>query len=126
MNKHVIVSDDAPKAIGPYSQGIALDSFCYFSGQIPLCPQTMEIVGDNVTDQTKQVIQNIDALLKSENLTANNVVKCTVFLTDLKNFDTMNKVYAEYFVSEQPARSCIEVSALPKGSLVEIEIIAHR
>ncbi len=124
--KRIIVCENAPKAIGPYSQGVNINDFYYFSGQIPLDPTTMQLVESDIAIQTKQVIANIDAMLKNEGLTADNVVKSTVFLTDLSNFDAMNAIYATYFTTNQPARSCIEVSALPKGSLVEIEIIAHK
>lgn len=124
-NKTIIATKNAPSAIGPYSQGVKVNDLFYFSGQIPLNPQTMEMTGTDIAGQTTQVLKNIDALLTSQNLTKENVIKTTVFLSDLKNFEAMNKIYADYFNSNPPARSCVEISRLPKDALVEIEVIAH-
>ncbi|MCL2862063.1 MAG: RidA family protein [Firmicutes bacterium] len=126
MSKRTISIKEAPAAIGPYSQGIALENVIYFSGQLGLDPSTMKMVDGGIENEAKQVIKNIDALLKSENLTAKNVVKTLVLLTDMADFATVNKVYAEYFGAEPPARSCFAVKQLPLGGLVEIEFIAVR
>ncbi|MCL2848269.1 MAG: RidA family protein [Firmicutes bacterium] len=124
QNKKIIATNTAPKAIGPYSQGIQINNFFYFSGQIPLCPISSKIVEGGIVPQTKQVLKNIDALLKSQNLTSENVIKTTVFLIDLNDFSTVNAEYATYFNTNPPARSCVQVCRLPLDSLVEIEIIA--
>lgn len=124
-NKWKIVNtDNAPKAIGPYSQGIAANGFVFFSGQIAIDPATGKFNEGDVVIQTKTVLKNIDALLKSQNLSLQNVIKTTVFLTDMSDFATVNQIYGEYFAGHCPARSCVEVSKLPLGALVEIEVIA--
>ena len=123
--KKVIASTEAPAAVGPYSQAIALGNFLFAAGQIPLDPVTNELVGTDVTAQTERVCQNIAAVLKANGMTFANVVKTTVFLTDLANFAAMNAVYSRYFSEPFPARSTIQVAALPKGANVEIEVIAH-
>jgi len=122
--KQPISTPTAPAAIGPYSQGVKAGDFIFFSGQIPLCPHSSKIVDGGIKEQTAQVLKNIDALLKSQNLTSDSVVKATVFLTDLNDFSAVNELYANYFSTNPPARSCIQVCKLPMGSLVEIEIIA--
>ena len=124
--KRIISIADAPAAVGPYSQGVALQNLVFFSGQIAIDPKVGKLIDGDVVAQTKQILKNIDNLLKSEGLTAENVVKTTVFITDITKFATVNAAYAEYFSSNPPARSCVEVSALPLGALVEIEIIAAR
>jgi len=124
--KKIISTTTAPAAIGPYSQGVQIGDFYYFSGQIPLSPATGKIVDGGIEAQTKQVLQNIDSLLKSQNLTAEDVIKTTVFLLDLNDFATVNQEYATYFDTNPPARSCIQVARLPLDSLVEIEVIAHK
>lgn len=120
----VVNTPDAPKAIGPYSQGIELKKLVFFSGQIAINPQTGELNGNDFASQTKQILKNIDALLACKGMTAANVVKTTVFLTDMSKFGEVNAEYANYFTFEPPARSCVAVSALPMGALVEIEVIA--
>ena len=122
--KKVIASTEAPAAVGPYSQAIALGNLLFAAGQIPLDPSTGEIVGTDVTTQTERVCQNIAAVLKANDMTFANVVKTTVFLVDLANFAAMNAVYSKYFPEPFPARSTIQVAGLPRGSQVEIEIIA--
>lgn len=122
--REVIITPDAPKAIGPYSQGIELKKLIFFSGQIPVDPKTGELAGNDYASQTRQVLKNIDALLASKGLNASNVVKATVFITDMSKFGEVNAEYASYFSFEPPARSCVAVSALPMGALVEIEVIA--
>ncbi|MCL2087104.1 MAG: RidA family protein [Oscillospiraceae bacterium] len=117
----------APAAIGPYSQAIAIEGLSgglvYTSGQIPLSPVTGEVVGDDITTQAKQVMSNLKAILNEAGCDFNDVVKTTCFLTNMNDFAAFNEVYAECF-TEKPARSCVEVSALPKGVLVEVESIA--
>lgn len=122
--KTIVRTDRAPAAIGPYSQGVRVGNLFFFSGVIPLDPDTGALVGADAAEQTAQVLQNIRALLASQGLSPQNVVKTTVFLTDIAAFGAVNDVYASLFDSEPPARSCVEVSALPKGALVEIECIA--
>ena len=126
-NHQVIRTNQAPAPVGPYNQAIATNGKMIFvAGQIALDPQTGEIVGaGNVEKQTQQVMANIEAILKAADASWNNVVKTSVFLTDLQNFSTMNQVYAQYFdQATAPARACVEVSRLPKDVLVEIECIA--
>ncbi|MCE2615479.1 MAG: RidA family protein [Phocaeicola sp.] len=124
--KKVIFTDKAPKAIGPYSQGIEVNGFLFFSGQIPIVPATGEFAEGGIKGQTKQVFENIKNLLASEGLTTANIIKTTVFLADMDLFTDMNEVYATYFDSAYPARSAVAVKKLPKGALVEIECIAAR
>jgi len=122
--KKVIATSDAPKAVGPYSQAIALSNLLFCAGQIPLDPATGDLVGTDVTAQTERVCQNIAGVLRANGMTFANVVKSTVFLTDLANFAAMNAVYEKYFVEPFPARSTIQVAGLPRGAMVEIEVIA--
>jgi 2-iminobutanoate/2-iminopropanoate deaminase len=124
MPRTIISTADAPKAVGPYSQAVAVGKLLFCSGQIPLKPATGELIEGDVTDQTTQVLENLGAVLRANRMTFANVVKTTVFLTDLGDFAAMNHVYAIYFPSRQPARSTIQVAALPKGARVEIEAIA--
>jgi 2-iminobutanoate/2-iminopropanoate deaminase len=124
--KKVIYTNRAPSPVGPYSQAIAAQGeFIFMAGQIPLNPDTGEIVGEgDISAQTRQVMANIEAILREAGVSWVNVVKTTVFLHDLTNFTPMNQVYAEYFPENPPARACVEVSRLPKDVLVEIECIA--
>lgn len=127
MSKKVIRTEKAPAPVGPYNQAIATSGQMLFvAGQIPLNPQSGEIIGaGDITAQTKQVMSNIEAILTEAGANWNNVVKTSVFLTDLANFSPMNQVYAQYFPEDTaPARACVEVSRLPKDVLVEIECIA--
>lgn len=126
MANKKIQTDLAPKAIGPYSQAIDLGDLVFVSGQIPLDPKTMEVVGDSIEDQTTQVMKNLEAILAEANLTFTNVVKFTIYLTDLADFDTINKTYAQFLTEPYPARATIEVSKLPKNVKVEIDLIAKR
>jgi 2-iminobutanoate/2-iminopropanoate deaminase len=125
-NKKVIGSPNAPKAVGPYSAGIQTDSFVFLSGQLGLEPNSGVLVEGGVEAQTKQALSNLQSVLQSNGLGMENVVKTTVFLQDMNDFAKMNAVYAEFFKSDPPARSTIQVAALPKGGLVEIEAIALR
>jgi 2-iminobutanoate/2-iminopropanoate deaminase len=125
MSCSAINSPDAPPAIGPYSQGIHAGSFVFLSGQIPLVRDTGEFVAGGIREQTEQVIANITALLKSQNLKLSDVVKATVFLADMNEFTAMNEVYAKHFTGTPPARSTVQVARLPRDARVEIEVIAQ-
>jgi len=124
--KTVISSSNAPKAIGPYSQAIAASQgkTIYLSGQIPINPSVGDITASDIQSQTKQVILNLSNVLKEAGGNLSNIVKTTVFLTDMSEFSAMNEVYASFFTGECPARSTVEVSKLPKNAKVEIEAIA--
>lgn len=122
--KKIISTKDAPAAIGPYSQAVRTGSMLFCAGQIPLDPQSGQIVSQDISDQTRRVMENIGAVLKAEQLTFSDVVKTTVFLTDFADFQTVNEIYGSYFKDQPPARSTVQVSALPKGARVEIEVIA--
>ncbi|WP_428770211.1 RidA family protein [Treponema sp. HNW] len=123
MNEKVNTSK-APAAIGPYSQGIRSGNFLFTSGQIPLSPETGEVIGTEITEQTKQVLQNLKAVLEAGESSLDSVLKTTCFLSSMADFAAFNKVYSEFF-TEKPARSCIAVKDLPKGVLVEVEAIAE-
>jgi 2-iminobutanoate/2-iminopropanoate deaminase len=125
MSRRIIATPDAPKAVGPYSQAVAVGNFLFCSGQIPLDPVTGELLKEDVTAQTTLVLENLRAVLAANGMTFAHVVKTTVFLIDLADFAAMNGVYASYFPSQQPARSTIQVAALPKAARVEIEAIAY-
>lgn len=122
--KKVISTKKAPQAIGPYSQAIEVNNVMYLSGQIPLIPETGEMENGDIVAQTTQVMKNIGAVLEANGLSYKNVVKTTVFLTDLNDFTAVNEIYAKYFTKKEPARSCVQVADLPKGAKVEIESIA--
>jgi len=124
MGKRVIHTDRAPKAIGPYSQAIQAGNFLFLSGQIPLDPKTGELVKGDIRQQTRQVLENIKGVLESQKLGMENVVKITIFLKDIGNFNQVNEVYATYFPSSPPARSTVEVARLPRDADIEIEAIA--
>lgn len=121
-----VFTSKAPAPVGPYSQAVRVGPWLVCSGQIPLDPKTSQIVGADIAEQTQQVMENIKAVLMSEGILIKNVVKSLVFLTDLKNFSEFNQVYEKYFQDYKPARSCVEVSALPKSVLVEIEVWAYK
>jgi len=122
--KKIISTSEAPAAIGPYSQAVRVGSTIYCAGQIPLDPKSGQIVSGDMAAQTRRVLDNIAAVLKAEGATFENVVKTTIFLTDLGDFQTVNEIYGSYFKQQPPARSTVQVSALPKGANVEIEVIA--
>ena len=122
----VIATKNAPAAVGPYSQAIDCGDTVYCSGQIPLDPQTGAVVEGGLEAQAHQMFRNVKAVLAEAGLGLENVVKTTVFMTDLGQFGALNAIYAEYFAEPYSARSCVEVSALPKGVLVECEVIARR
>jgi len=122
--KKIISTNEAPAAIGPYSQAVRSGNFLFCSGQIPLDPKSGKIVSGDIAAQTRRVLDNIAAVLRAEGLTPDAVVKTTIFLTDLRDFQTVNEIYGSYFKQNAPARSTVQVSALPKGANVEIEAIA--
>ncbi len=124
--KKIILTDKAPAPIGPYSQGVEVNGLVFFSGQIAIDPAVGKIVATDIEGQTRRVLANISALLDAAGLTTEDVVKTTVFITDIADFAKVNAIYAQTFSSLPPARSCVEVSALPSGALVEIEIVAAR
>lgn len=120
---NTIHTDKAPAAIGPYSQAIEVNGFIYASGQIPIVPEKGEIIATTIEEQTEQVISNIKAVLNAAGSDITKVVKTTCFLASLGDFAKFNEVYGKHFTG-RPARSCVEISALPKGALVEVEVIA--
>lgn len=126
MDRLIVSTDRAPAAVGPYSQAVIAGDLVFTAGAIALDPETGELVGDDVTEQTGQVIRNLESILEEAGSSLYQVVKTTVFLTDMKNFAEMNAVYSEFFGENPPARSTVEVGPLARGALVEIEAIAVR
>ena len=126
MGKKVISTKNAPAAIGPYAQGIDGGGTVYVSGQLPADPETGELAGEDIASQTEQSLKNVQAVLGEAGLTLGHVVKASVFLKDMGDFAGMNVVYARYLTEHCPARSAVQVAALPKDALVEIEVIAVR
>ncbi|WP_125154568.1 RidA family protein [Clostridium rectalis] len=126
--KKIVSTDLAPKAIGPYSQGIVIGDFLFASGQIPIDPKTGQLVTgeDPIIAQTHQSMKNVKNILESQEMTFDNVIKTTVFITNMDDFAKVNSIYGEYFKGDFPARSCVQVAKLPKDALVEVEIIAHK
>jgi len=122
--KKIISTKEAPAAVGPYSQAVRVGSTVYCAGQIPLDPKSGQIVPGDIGAQTRRVLENIAAVLRAESLSFENIVKTTVFLTNLSDFQTVNEIYGSYFKKDAPARSTVQVPALPKGANVEIEVIA--
>lgn len=123
--KQIIATQKAPAAIGPYSQAIAINGLLFVSGQIPINPATQSMPS-TIEEQTRQVMENIGAIIKEAGYSYNDIVKTTVLLSDINEFNAMNMVYAEYFPEDKPARACFQAAALPKGAKVEIEVIAAR
>ena len=124
MKHEVIHTNDAPAALGPYSQAIKAGNLLFVSGQVPLVPETMEVFEGDVQAQTAQSLKNLKAILAESGADFSNVVKTTVFIKDMNEFGAINEVYAEYFGENKPARACVEVARLPKDVKVEIEVIA--
>jgi 2-iminobutanoate/2-iminopropanoate deaminase len=124
--KKIIYTEQAPKAVGPYSQAVQMGDFLFCSGQISIDPKTKEVFTGDIKTQTEMVMKNISAVLDSANLNFSNIVKTTIFLTNMGDFATVNEVYGKYFNEAPPARSTIAVAGLPKGVNVEVEVIAHR
>jgi 2-iminobutanoate/2-iminopropanoate deaminase len=124
MSKKAISTDKAPAAIGPYSQGIKAGNLIFTSGQLPINPVT-GVMPETIEEQTKQSLDNVKAIIESEGLSLERVVKTTVFLSDMNNFAKMNEIYKEYFKEVAPSRSAVQVARLPKDALIEIEAIAY-
>ena len=124
MKKEVLTTKKAPEAIGPYSQAIKAGNLLYTSGQIPIDPATGQIVQGGIEAQTKQVLENINAILVNAGSSFKNVIKTTFFVKDMNDFTTINNIYGQYFKDPYPARSLVEVARLPKDVLIEIEVIA--
>ena len=124
MNRNVIHTESAPKAIGPYSQAIRIGDFVYTAGQVSIVPATGDLIAGDIEAQTRQALNNLKAVLEAAGSGLDKVVKTTVFMTNLGDFARMNGVYAEFFPSQPPARSTVQVAALPKGAMVEIECVA--
>ncbi|AFY01432.1 RidA family protein [Bdellovibrio bacteriovorus] len=124
--KKVIHTDNAPKAVGPYSQAIQIGDMLFCSGQISIDPKTNEVFTGDIKTQTEMVLKNIEAVLAASNMEYSNIVKTTIFLTSMSDFATVNEIYAKAFTDAPPARSTVAVAGLPKGVNVEIEVIAHR
>ena len=124
MDRNVIKTTYAPAAVGPYSQAIKINNMVFASGQIPLDPATGEIVAGDIQAQTRQALNNLKAVLAAAGAELSNVVKTTVFITDMGQFAAVNEIYSEFFTAHPPARSCVQVGALPKGAEVEVEAIA--
>lgn len=125
MKKTVVKPAGAPSAVGPYNQAIRVGDLLFCSGQIPITPENGQLVAGDIRAQTERVLENIKVILRDQGLGLENVVKTTVFMTNLADFATMNETYARYFTADFPARSTVQVAALPKGAAVEIEVIAH-
>ncbi|QBQ42789.1 RidA family protein [Sphingobacterium psychroaquaticum] len=124
--KQILNTDKAPAAIGPYNQSIKAGNTLYVSGQIPLIPETMELITTGVVDETHQVLKNVQAILDNAGYSFNDVVKATIFISDMGDFAAINEVYAQYFTANQPARECVAVKTLPKNVNVEISVIAWK
>ncbi|RUA08868.1 MAG: reactive intermediate/imine deaminase [Fusobacteria bacterium] len=124
MAKRYIHTENAPAALGPYSQAVEVNGTLYVSGQIPFIPATMTLVSEDVQEQTKQSLENVKAILTEAGYSLDDVVKAGVFIKDMNDFGKINEVYEEYFGASKPARACVEVARLPKDVLVEIEVIA--
>jgi 2-iminobutanoate/2-iminopropanoate deaminase len=125
MKKEIINIKGAPAPIGPYNQGVKINGFLYLSGQIPLDPNSGELMMESISIQTNQVMKNIQALLNEADMNWDNVIKASIFISDMDNFVEINEIYASYFTSDYPARETVQVSRLPKDVDVEISIIAH-
>tara|TARA_B100000609_G_C16895130_1_gene271681 strand:+ start:96 stop:473 length:378 start_codon:yes stop_codon:yes gene_type:complete len=122
--KKIIETNNAPQAIGPYSQAVLTNNTLYCSGQIAIDPKTNKLVNNNIIEETKQVIENIKQILLSVNMNLQNIVKCTIFLKSMNDYNEVNKVYSSYFTDNPPAREAVEVSKLPKDVNIEISVIA--
>ena len=125
MKREAVRTDRAPKAIGPYEQALKVDGWVFTSGQIPLDPKTGAMVDGGIGAQTRQVLDNLRAVLEAAGTSMSRVVKTTVYMTNLADFQKMNEVYAEYFPQDKPARSTVGVAALPRGAMIEIDVVAQ-
>jgi 2-iminobutanoate/2-iminopropanoate deaminase len=126
MDRKIVATDKAPGAVGPYSQAVVAGDFVYTAGMLGMDPSTGELVGQDVGKQTRQALTNIKSVLEAAGSSLDRTVKVGVFLTDIKNFSEMNAVYAEFFPSDPPARTTVEIGTLPMGGLVEIDAVAVR
>lgn len=126
MARKIIYTDDAPEPIGPYSQAVSINGMLFVSGQIPLDPFSGAMIRDGIKEEPTQVMENLKAILHAAEMDFSNVVKCSIFLTDMQDFPKVNEVYGNYFKSNPPARETVEVSVLPKNANVEISCIAVR
>lgn len=124
--KEIFNTESAPKAIGPYNQSIKAGDTLYVSGQIPLIPETMELVSSGIQDETHQVLKNVQAILENAGYSFEDVVKASIFISNMDDFVAINEVYAQYFTANQPARECVAVKTLPKNVNVEISVIAWK
>ncbi len=124
MPREIVSTDAAPRAIGPYSQAIRAGGFLFLSGQVALDPRTGQLVGSDIKQQTRQVLENVRAILEAAGSSLRQVVKCTVFLADMNDFGPMNEEYGSFFQDQPPARTTVQVAKLPRGALVEIDVIA--
>ena len=124
MPREIVSTDAAPRAIGPYSQAIRAGEFLFLSGQVALDPRTGQLVGSDIKQQTRQVLENVRAILEAAGSSLRQVVKCTVFLADMNDFGPMNEEYGSFFQDQPPARTTVQVAKLPRGALVEIDVIA--
>jgi len=126
MHARTILTCEAPAAVGPYAQGVKAGNLVFVSGQLPLDPATGEVVAGGVREQTARVMENIRAILQAAGMDLNDVVKITIFLRDLNDFSAVNEVYAQYFIGGYPARSTVQVAALPRNAAIEIEAVAYK
>ncbi len=124
MSRKIIKTDKAPAAAGPYSQGIEFNGIIFTSGQLPMDPKSGKMIEGEIGEKTKLILNNIKAIIEAEGSSLENIIKCTIFLTDMGDFGKVNKAYGSFFQENPPARSCIEVRALPLGANIEIEAIA--
>ncbi len=125
MNKQIVTTSEAPAAVGPYSQGVRLGDFIFTAGQLGIRPGTKDFAGPDIESQTHQALENLKAILEAAGSCLEHVVKCTVFLQDIDEFSRMNEIYGQFFETNPPARSAVQVAALPLGGRVEIEAIAE-
>ncbi len=123
--RKTISSENAPKALGPYSQAVRAGDYVFLSGQVPINPETGKLVENSLDDEVRQVLKNLTAVMEAAGGTLKNIVKSTIFLTDMNDFAAVNKVYGEHFPENPPARACVQVSKLPLGARVEIEAVAY-
>jgi 2-iminobutanoate/2-iminopropanoate deaminase len=126
MRKEIVATEEAPKAIGSYSQAVSVGPFVFLSGQIPLDPKTGEVLTGDIAEQTRRVMENLSAVLRAAGASLSEVVRSTIYLTNLADFSKVNEVYGSFFPAEPPARATVQVAALPRGASIEIDMIAHR
>ena len=126
LNREIIATQNAPAAIGPYSQAVQVGDFVYTAGQVPLVPETGKLIEGGIEEQTRQVMQNLANILEAAGSSLAHIVKTTIFVTNLADFAAINKVYGSFFASDPPARSIVQVAALPMGANIEIEAVAIR